>query len=174
MRARTSLTLALVTGSMAVLLVGVDIAWTLESSLEGRYEDEGWVTLARAPYDGQFERFYRYGHSCPLLEARLVLDNDAPFAVKRHVEVWYHGQTSDPTLYRGTVRIPAGKEITIALEVPQMSTENETRWHGDLNARVGDDWLYASACAPSPVRHETPPSPPPAEGNETSFTEVQA
>lgn len=149
MESRTALGVALVSASLAVALVSVDLAWNFSARLEVDRAGD-WVTAAEAGGRGFYGPSYPYP-GCVSGDLRLVVENTRPLGTDVDVTITYYdvGTRSEETFLRDTWRLDRFTTRTLVFTLPEDAYgtgdgKDGLFGPGTVTVRVDDLWL--SAC----------------------------
>lgn len=155
MRPRTYLVLGGAAATLAVAIVGLDLAYSLVARVEAREADGSWRVLQEAPSATNGRAPYLPGSECGGPEMRLVVDNHKPIPDSPAVSIRYTNGT-DPTvtvlrreewnLGPFSVRVYPFTIPSSAFEAPSSVNLRGQKWQVHVFALV-DDLQLTSACA---------------------------
>jgi hypothetical protein len=115
-RAKTALVLSIASATLAIAIIGVDLAFTLTTHLEAQ-TDGAWVSLASYPTDS-FSKAGRGSFTCAPQDLRLRLDNNRPIGTTVDVLVLYSTVAGSRTAFQETWELGAFSERAKEFQVP--------------------------------------------------------
>lgn len=140
--------------AVAVALVGLDLAYNIEATLEYRAKDGSWVTMARSGSQEDRYAYPSFAGNCGGPNWRLTVHNGQPWSQTLDVEVSYNRPDGVQTApYLESWSLPSSQSRTHEFTIPAAAFTANSQTDPksppqsvSVNVRVGSD-IYLGGCA---------------------------